>query len=779
MFYHLKIILRNMRRDKFYSAINIGGLAVGITACILVMLWVQDELSFDRFHKRSKDIYQTNVRFKITDNDIYWNIASAPLAFTAKEEIPEIENTCRYYAGWGSPMLKYKGEDKEQIFTGGSSGMVDSTFFSIFDFQVLEGDRQRMLVDPNSIVLSASVARQLFGDESPIGKALSDNNRQQYYVTGVMADMPKNSSVHFDFLLPFSLYEKSYPNELKPWGRFDFKTWFLLRPHTDVAAVEKKLTEIQNQHAQNIEVSYSLQSIATVNFVNADGSTNTKAQACRLFLIVAFVVILVACVNYVNISTARASRRNKEVFVRNIFGARKMKLFLLFFKESALIFLFSLVIAIYLLVLIFPAFNHLAGKQLEFHPFSIQTLIVYGLTFLIVVLFAGIYPAVNLAVKKPLHGVRNKSGNPALRRVLVVGQFAVAVVLIVITIGANKQLEHIRKKDLGYEKENVFYMPMAGNFRNHYDAVRSELQHNPVIAGVTATSMPLKRVTSTFGISFEESNINDEMIILLSTDKDFVPTMNIQLAAGRNFTGTPADAASAILNETAVKKMNITDPIGKTCDVRDGKRTIIGIVNDFHFKDLHTPVEPLVIISDDGWRVYMYVKASANNAPQAIAAVEKLWKQYESELPFSYYFIDNEFDTIYKTDLRTGILFLCFAIIAIFVSCLVLLGLITYIAEIKTKEIGIRKVFGASVSNIVTMLSKEFLILIGIAIFIAFPLAYYWLDRMLQDYAYHITISWRIFALAGIITVALTLLTVGWRAFKAATANPVNAIKSE
>ena len=776
--FHLKIIWRNLQRNGMYSAINIGGLAIGITACLLIMLWVQDELSFDRFHSRSKDIYQTNVRFKGTDNDIYWNIASAPLAFTAKEEIPEIENACRYYAWWKPDLLKYEGKDIENIVSGANYGMVDSTFFSIFDFQIIEGDPKRMLVDPQSIVLSASTAGQLFGNESPIGKVLFDNNRRQYYVTGVMADMPQNSSVRFDVLLPFSLYEQSAPDELKSWGRFDFTTWFLLSPNADVATVEKKLTEMQNNHAQSSGVSYALQSIETVNFVNADGSVNAKTQMCRLFLIVAFVVILVACINYVNISTARASRRNKEVFVRNILGARKTNLFLLFLSESVILFLCSLLLAVFLLCVIFPVFNQVAGKQLEIHLFSIQTLTVFGLTFLTVVICAGIYPAINLAVKKPLQGIRNKSGNSTLRRVLVVGQFVVAVVLILVTIATTMQLEYVRKKDLGYEKENVFYLQMTNNFRNHYDALKSELQQNPAIAGVTATSMPLKRVTSTYNISVQELDIKDEMIILLSTDNDFVPTMNIELAAGRNFNNTPADEATVILNETAVKKLNITDPVGKTCYVAGGQKTIIGVVKNFHFKDLHNTVEPLAIINSD-WRASLYVRTSANNTSQAIAAVEKLWKQYESELPFSYFFIDDEFDTIYKTDLRTGALFRYFAIIAILVSCLGLFGLVTFTAETKTKEIGIRKVLGASVSNIITMLSKEFLILVGIAVLLAFPLAYYWLDKMLQDYAYHITISWQIFALAGIITVALTLLTVGWRALKAATANPVEAIKSE
>ena len=789
MFYHLKIMIRNLIRDRLYSVINIAGLAVSLVAVIFFTLWVLDEVSYDRFHKRSKDIYLTNNYLNETNN--YWSVASAPLAFTAKEEIPEIENACRYYANWGMfrgfNMLKNTEESEEHVVTDFTCGMVDSTFFSIFDFPVLEGDVRRMLVDPQSIVLTASIARKLFGDESAMGKTIYDRNRQLYHVTGVLTDIPHNSSINFDVLLPMSLYEQSLPNELTGWGRYDFKTWFLLQPHADVATVEKKLTELQHRNNPQFTAnSYHLQSIESVNLYNADGSANAKVQACRLFTVIALLVILIACVNYVNISTARASRRNKEIFVKNILGARKWKLFFQFLTESALLFLIALVAATFLLYLLLPTFNHIAAKQLEFHLFSVQTLTVFGLAFLIVVLCAGIYPAINLAIKKPLQGIKSKSGNAGLRRVLVVGQFVVAIVLVAVTITTTLQLEYVRKKDLGYEKENVFYIPMTENLRSHYNAVKSELQLNPAIAGVTVTSAPLKAVTSIFSISdIEGSDLKDQRIVLLSTDKDFIPAMNVQLAEGRNFDGTPADATSIILNETAVKTLGLTNPVGKTCsvaNVREG--TIIGVVNDFHFKDLHTPIEPMAILANDLWkasfmRTSLYVKTSSNNSSQAIAAVEKLWKQYESELPFTYQFIDDEFDTTYKTDLRTGVLFRYFAMIAILISCLGLFGLVTYTAESKTKEIGIRKVLGASVSDIIKMLSKEFLILVGIAMLIAFPLAYYWLEKMLQDYAYRISIGWWIFALAGIITIALTLITVGWQAIKAATANPVEAIKSE
>jgi hypothetical protein len=377
-----------------------------------------------------------------------------------------------------------------------------------------------------------------------------------------------------------------------------------------------------------------------------------------------------------------------------------------------------------------------------------------------------------------VQGINNKRGNAALRRVLVVGQFIVAIVLILVTIATTMQLEYVRKKDLGYQKENVIQVQLTNKLRGRYDALKEELLQNAAITGVTATSMPLKNVTSTYTISnIEGKDMEGQRTILMSTDKDFIPVMDIELLEGQNFIGTDADATGVILNETAVKTMNITNPVGKRINISGMEGNIIGVVRDFHIKSLHTPIEPVSIIVNN-WRGSLYIRTSAAGAPQAVAAVEKLWKQYETELPFSYRFIDDEFDAVYKADIRTGNLFRYFAVIAILLSCLGLFGLVTYTAESKTKEIGIRKVLGATVSNIVNMLSKEFLILVGIALILAFPLAYYCLDRLLQDYAYRIDIGWWMFALAGIITILLTIVTVGWQAVKAAVANPVKAISS-
>ena len=769
---NLKVIIRNLHRNGLYSWINIAGLAASLTIVIFITLWVWDEMSFDRFHKRSKDIYQVNVKFQVLDD--YMNYACGPLAFAAKAEIPEVENACRGISWWTIDMLQNRERDII-VNTGISTGVVDSTFFSVFDFKILEGDPRRMLIDSESIVLSESIAAQLFGDDYPTGKLLFDNRNRQYRVAGVMADMPQNSSVRFNILLPFTFFEQMDPNSTTDWMRANFQTWFLLRPNANVTDVEAKIAEIVSRQVPE-DKRYSLQSIEALNFRNADGTANAKAQTSRMFVIIAFALVLVACINYVNISTAQASRRDKEIFMRTILGARKSNLFFGFLNESALMFLISLITATALLYILFPVFNKIAGKQLIFHYFSVQTLIVFGLSFLIVVIFAGIYPAINLAFKKPLQGISAKRGNVVLRRVLVVGQFVVAILLVSVTVAAARQLEFIKKKDLGYEKENIFYVHWSG-VTNRYDVIKTELSRIPTILGVTATNQPLTDLTSLLEISeFEGSDVENLRAIMLRTDSAFFSTMNIPLVTGRGFEAPNAD--NVIINETAVRNLNITAPIGKTFTFSGRRRTVIGVVQDFHFKSLYMPIEPLVIVDvAPQSKNVLYVKTTDSGVSQAIAAVENLWTQFNPNMPFSYHFIDDDFETVYKTDIRSGVLFQIFAFVAILISCLGLFGLLAYIAKIKTKEIAIRKVMGANVGNIVYMLSKEFMILLFFGMLIAFPLAYHQINKMLQDYAYRIDISWQMFALAGLIAVVLTLLTIGWKALKAATENPVKAIK--
>ena len=772
MFYNLKIAIRNLRRNGLYSVINVAGLAVSLTAVILIMLWVNDEMSFNKFHKRSKDIYLTISSFDRGDKQIYWNVTSSPLVHAGIAEIPEVENACRIYQYWEKEFLRYN----ENTLSNVSSSMVDSSFFSIFSFEIKEGDIKTLLRDKHSVVLSESAAKTLFRDENPIGKTIVDNSNLEYHVTGIFADMPQNSSNRYNAIFAFSLYESMNPDINERWGQLNYQTYFLLKPGADAKATAQKLTGIHRRNSK-WELTYSLLPLEKQNLYNWDGTANTKLQACRLFSTAVGILLLIACINYINLVTSRASRRNKEIFVRNVMGAHKRNLFAHFFNESLLLFFCSLIAATLLIYFLFPVYNQITGKQLEFRLFSASTMMIYGLAFAATTLFAGIYPALKLSHGK---GVQKASSgrsniNVFIQRTLIVLQFSASVILIVAAITINRQMHFIKTMNPGYDREYVFYVKLSNDMRRHTDDIKARLTQVPGIEGVTFMSQNLSNVGEfSAGIDWEGKGTDSKLsFTILRTDKDFIPTMNIKLEEGRNFTGTPADSAYYIVNRAAVVAMGIQDPIGKRIAV-DGH--IIGVTEDFHFKNMHESVSPL-IITVGPWVSLMYVKARTNNMSDAIKAVENVYKQY-SVIPFDYHFVNDEFDKVYETDIRTGKLFNIFSIIAILVSCLGLFGLVTYTAETKTKEIGIRKVLGASVSNIVNMLSKEFLILVGIAMLIAFPLAYYWLDKMLQDYAYRINISWWIFVLAGAITIILTLLTVGWQAIKAATANPVKAISN-
>jgi ABC-type antimicrobial peptide transport system permease subunit len=773
-----RIAIRNLRRNGLYSWINIAGLAVCLAAVLLILLWVNDEMSFDKFHKRSRDIYLSVASFNMGDKQEYWKSSSPPIAGMAKNEIPEVENACRILEYWDTETIKHGDNTLSDV----RCALVDPSFFSIFSFHLREGNIHAVLPDRNSVVLSESAAGVLFGNEEAVGKTVVDHLRREFHVTGVLADMPENSSNRYNVIFSFAFYEALTPQLNEWWGNLNYKTYFLLQPGADANNAAQKITGIHSRHSQ-WALTYLLHPLEKENLYNLDGTANTKLQACRLFAVAVALLLLIACINYVNLVTARSSRRNKEIFVRNVLGARKINLFAHFFNESLLLFFCSLIVATLLIYLLFPLYNQITGKQLEFHLFSLSTLAIFGLTFLVTSLFAGIYPALALSLRPKTvnEAVHGRTGVHALvRKSMVVMQFVASVILIIGAFTINRQMQFIKLKNPGYDKEHVFYVGLTRNMRTNMEDVKTRVLQSASVAGATIVSQPLNNIRQfNAGGDWEGKGDRQVTFTILATDRDFIPTMGIKLAEGINFSGTPADNNSFIINREAAAQMGLHDPVGKQVRNMEGDNaTIIGVTEDFHFKNMHEKIGPL-LIKVNPQASYLYVKTVPGNAIEALKVVENVYRGYDPDLPFDYSFMDEDFDRVYKNDIRTGRLFNVFAFIAILVSCLGLFGLVTFTAETKTKEIGIRKALGASVAAIVKMLSKEFLILVGIAMLIAFPLAFYWLEDMLQDYAYRIDIDWRMFALAGIITMTLTLLTVGWKAVKAATANPVKALKSE
>lgn len=780
---YFKTAFRTLVKNRSYAAINIAGLAISLTAAMLLLMWVWDEMSYDNMHGKGDRIYSANGAIDREMNNI-WS-TSAPLAVFGKAEIPAIEDACRVNE-WGGTMLFEYGGNKFSEATA----YADSTFFRLFDFKLLEGNPQQPFKDNRSVILNQTTAKKYFGEAAAMGKVLQvkrGERMESFTVTGIMEDMPANSSMRYNLLLPFGMLGENYDRD-NDWGNFGYRTYFLLKPGAEPQTVGKQLAELHLKHRPSEffkDINYLMQPLGKLHLYNAKGEEQGMKQV-KIFTLVAMVILLIACINYVNLVTARSSRRSKEVSVRKVVGANKGHLFWQFITESFLVFFISLIIAVGLIMVLMPFYNTLSGKEMVFSLSDGRVWAIFGLSLLAVLSLAGIYPAMALSTFNPalaLKGILPGFGkNSSFRKVLVVVQFSCSVVLIVATLVISNQLKYIRNMDLGYAKENIFTFSTY-NFQQHYETIKSGLEQEPGILGVTIAGQSILDVGSATGdIEWEgkPADMQNFMINQLSVDRSFPEVMDMEYVEGDGFTGTAADSAHYILNEMAIRQMGITDPIGKTITFHDEPGTIVAVVKDFHFKDMKTAIEPCILFMAPqwGWNT-MYVKTTGNDAQKAIASVEKRWKQYNADYEFNYRFMDEAFDNMYRSDTRSGILFNIFAGIAIVLSCLGLFGLVTFTAETKFKEIGIRKTLGASVGNIIMLISKEFLKLVGISFLIAIPLAWWMMNRWLENYAYRTDITWWIFAVAGITAFAIAAITVCGKSIRAAQQNPIKAIRME
>ena len=773
MFYNLKIIFRNLLKNGIYTAVNITGLAVSLSVAILILLWVNDEMSFDRFHRKGKDIYLAMVSFNLNGKEMAWKASSPPLGEYSKNEIPAIESFCRIMGEYRTT-IGY--EDKETALL--VRCFVDSSFFSIFSFKLLAGNIDNPFPDMDAAIISRRTAESLFGNYTEaLGKTIHEDS-QTSYVSGVMENMPENTQFRYDVLYSVEKLRSSRGERFfDHWGSLGLYTYFVLHPNADYREVSQQITDVHNRNFAEFAMTYTLQPLFKCRFYDEKNQPNSNLQACKLFSLAVFVLLIIACINYVNLVTARLSRRNKELFVRRTLGAGKWKLFFQSMQESTILLVISTIMATVLLISLFSLFKEISGKDMELRIFSSDTLMVYGLTFVAVSIFAGLFPAIKMSIHQPVKLLgktvhKNGGGGIWLRRFLVTLQFGAAIILLTGSLVISMQMQYLQQKNLGYNRENVMELPVRGNMENSRDAVRNDLLQQPGVLGVTYSSQSIQNAGRASGWK------DSLMIVFVYVDKSFIPTMGMELAAGNNFTDSPADSLHFILNETAIKNIGIKDPVGKPFEILGINGTIIGVVKDFNFKDLHLNIEPLIFLYGGDTQL-MYIRLAPGAVKNTIPEIEKIMKKYTPGTAFNYTFLSETFERMYRSDIRTGKLFRIFAVIALVVSCLGLFGLVTFTAESKTKEIGIRKVLGASVASIVKMLLKEFLILVGVAMLIAFPLAYFWLDGMLQDFAYRISLSWWMFAITGGIVIAMTLLTVGWKAIKAATENPLKAIKTE
>ena len=787
---YFKTAWRNLWKNKFYSVINISGLAIGLAVGIMVLMWVQDELSYDSFHKNAGNIYKINSHLGIGESAQVWEGSPAPLTVFCKQ-LPEVAKAVKINDIYEQILFTYR--DKK--FTESKLAFVDSTFFSIFDFKLLNGNKAKPFPNINSIILTSSEAKKYFANEDPLGKTLV-TDQGNFTVSGIMEDFPGNSSLSYNMLFPMSLYAKQFTasggnGDWKTMdedlGNFYFNTYLQIQKETPAEKVAQKITQMyRDKRKDDVTVKndfFSLQPLKTLHLIAADGNSSTL-QTVRIFLIVAILILFIACINYVNLSTARSMLRSKEVSVRKIIGAEKYQLFIQFIIESGLLFLFASLLAFIIISLLLPLYNELSGKLLLFSLASSNVWIVVGSAITGTLALASIYPALLLSSFKPLQALKGKLSfgirNASFRKILVIAQFVFSVGLIMGTIVIAAQLKYIREKDLGFDKEHVFSFQLRNEMHDHYDAARNELLKQPEILDIASSNNSIAGINSTTGDTYWNGKEEGRTFLIHpnSIDENFIPLLKMQMIAGNNFTGSKSDSAHFILNETAVKQAGIKDPIGKSFTLRDTKGTIIGVVKDFNFASLKQSIEPAIFYYDPpGWR--MYIKTTGKDASKAIAATKKVWKEYSSDFPFNYSFLDEDFNKMYQADQRTGSLFNVFAVVAIIISCLGLFGLATYTAQVKTKEIGIRKVLGASISNITNLLAKEFVILVLIAFIIASPMAWFAMNKWLQNFAYRINISWWVLALAGIGALFIALLTVCFQAIKAALANPVKSLRTE
>jgi len=779
---YLKIALRHIKRHKAYSFINITGLAVGITCSVLMLMWVQDELSFDRFHQNAAELHR--ILLDPQEAATTHEAVSPPiLARKMKEEFPEVVNATRI-TPHGQMLFTF--EDKS--FNDQRGLLADPSFFEMFDFPFIQGDPSSALTELNSIVLTQKVANKFFGDDDPLGKTITVNNNKDFTVTGVIDDVPANSHLQFDFVRPFKLFGES-GRDLDSWGDVSFYTYVQLQGGASVQAVNNKLKEMVERDDPGHNM-YYLQPLIRIHLhsnFNFDFASHGNVIYIYIFAAAALFILLIACINFMNLATARSAIRAKEVGMRKVIGAHKSDIIKQFYGESILSSLFSLAIAFVLILLLLPAFNNLSGKELSFSLSENTELI---LVLLIIGIFTGIlsgsYPALFLSAFRPIAIFRGafRSGvrGAGFRKILVVTQFSLTIILIIGTLVVHRQLSHIRGTNLGYDKEHVVVFAQRGEMRKNSDTVKTELLRNPDIFSVTfSSSLPTHIGSGTSGAWWEgkEQGIRVQMQIN-SVDYDYMDTMRMEMVQGRFFSRDhPSDNKAFVLNEAAVKATGMESPLGKGFRAFGIEGPIIGVIKDFHYKSLHTKIEPLILLIAPQAYYHATVRVNGENLKSALASVEESWKKFAPGFPFEFSFLDDRIDNLYRAEQRMGKVFNSFTVLAIFIACLGLFGMASFNAERRTKEIGIRKVLGASIPNILILLSKESTWLILISNIIAWPVAYLIMHQWLQNFAYRTNIELWIFFASALAALLLALLTICLQSIKAALTNPADSLRYE
>ncbi len=789
----ITIALRNIRKDKTYSAINILGLTVGITCSVFLLMYILDELSYDRYHKDANNIYRIISNIKEPDNAFTWAVAQIPLVEELRDNYPEVKNAVRFF---GLERTLYKNGEKafyeERFYLG------DSTIFDMFDFQFLYGDKNTALDKPNSIVLTLAMAKKYFDKDDAVGMSLQNQAGDTYNVTGVIEDVPLNSHFIFDALIS----RNTMPGYQGSWGNFGVYTYVQLPPNYDLAKMDTSLLKVIKEKVDpifaevGITIRYELQRITDIHLhsrIQDEAEEGGDISYIYVFGAVAGFMLIIACINYMNLATARSAGRAKEVGIRKVMGSQRIQIITQFITESVMLALIALVVSLILIYGLLPFFNQLSNKEL---PFNYVTQTPVMLSLLGVVIFVGIiggsYPAFYLSGFNPVNVLKGKGsakgGNALFRKFLVVVQFSISIFMLICTLIVFDQLQFMRDKDLGFSKERIVRIDLPGDDLFSKSTVIAErLRQTPGVAMVsTSGAAPGQGIgKNLMKVEDNEGKMTDRGVDLFTADYDFVNTMGMTVVQGRNFSrDVSSDTTFAILvNESMVKRMSWDNPIGKKFAFGGGpnpNKEVIGVVKDYHQNSLYEQIEPLIILLRPKNRNIL-VKTNEGDVRQSIANIEETWNEVNPTYPMEYTFLDQDFNSQYKSDEKRSQIFTAFSILTITIACLGLLGLAAFTTEQRFKEIGIRKVIGASIKGLVVLMSREFFILVGIGMVLAFPAAWYFTDTWLQNFAYRIELTgeWATFILSALLAFVITLITVGFHVVRAASANPVNALRDE
>ncbi len=785
----LKTAIRHLSKHPGYSAINILGLTLGITSALFLIIYVMDEISYDKYHKNADRIYRVSSTLTETDDQFTWIVAQVPFGPQIAQEYPEVQAYVRFF---NMSQGAYKYEDKE--YTEENFYYADSTIFDIFSYKVIKGDARAAVTQPNKIVLTESAASRYFGDADPIGKVLKEGNNS-YEVAGVIEDVPSNSHLRFDALTA----RNNLPKQFGSWGNFGVFTYILLPKDVDYKAFEQKMQGISETHVKpvlgqyNVQVKYNLEPLTWIHLHSTNASEPEPTGSIAyviIFAIVAIFLVLIAAMNYMNLATARSAGRAREVGLRKVVGSTRGALVWQFISESVVFTVISLILSLTILFIALPKLNLLAGKSFDFSLiYSPSVLIAFFGTIIVVGILGGSYPAFFLSRFSPqivLKGELTQGSSGSLfRKVLVVIQFTVSVLMIMCTLIVFRQLNYMKSMDQGFNQENVVMLQLNGPMSLKYPVLKQALLDNPEIKAVSGTNTPVGEGSGKVLFNVEtDQGMSQRGINFAVVDHDFIETLGIRMKEGREFQeDMPSDtSAGVVVNETFVNRMGWKEPIGKRIEVTGGNQLIarvVGVMKDYHQTGMYNEVETFMLVYRGRQHPFAYVKLSGNNNQQTLSYIESKWKELFPDQPFDYIYMTERFNRQFEADEKRGTIFTMFTILAILIACLGLFGLASYTVEKRTKEIGIRKVFGANEGIIMGLVSRDFIILVTVGIILAVPLSYWFMGNWLENYVYRTPIGIALILMSALLTIVITFITISYKAFQAAVTNPAQSIRTQ